>query len=79
MKLKWYKLLAVNQKIVGSSPFTPTSIEIFVLDLWKVMWVETQISHYGCWAGMVTLRRSKKPENKVQFFEHPHNAPLMEW
>ncbi len=30
-------------------------------------------------AGMVTLRRSEKPENKVRFFEHPHNAPLMEW
>lgn len=23
-----------------------------------------------CWAGMVTLRRSEKPENKVRFFEH---------
>lgn len=43
------------------------------------MWVETQISHYGCWAGMVTLRRSEKPENKVQFFEHPHNALLVEF
>lgn len=64
---------------LGSTPASPTSIEIFVLDLWKVMWVETQISHYGCWAGMVTLRRSEKPENKVRFFEHPHNAPLMEW
>ena len=42
------------------------------------MWVETQISHYGCWAGMVTLRRSEKPKNKVRFFEHPHNAPLVE-
>lgn len=33
---------------------------------------------YGCWAGMVTLRRSEKPKNKVRFFEHPHNAPLVE-
>jgi hypothetical protein len=26
-----------------------------------VMWGETQISHYGCWAGMVTLRRTENP------------------
>lgn len=54
---------AINSKKqgdIGSTPASPTSIEIFVLDLWKVMWVETQISHYGCWAGMVTLRRSEK-------------------
>lgn len=38
-----------------------------------------QISHYGCWAGMVTLRRTENPENKVRFFEHPHNAPLVEF
>ena len=60
-----------HRNTIGSIPFTPTSIEIFVLDLWKVMWGETQISHYGCWAGMVTLRRSEKSENKVRFFEHP--------
>lgn len=53
-------------------------MEIFVLDLWKVMWGETQISHYGCWAGMVTLRRSEKPENKVRFFEHPLYTLLVE-
>lgn len=28
---------------------------------------------------MVTLRRSEKPENKVRFFEHPHNALLVEF
>lgn len=27
MKLKWYKLLAVNQKIVGSNPITPALLE----------------------------------------------------
>jgi hypothetical protein len=53
--------LAHFRNTIGSSPFTPTSIEIFVLDLWKVMWVETQISHYGYWAGMVTLRRTENP------------------
>lgn len=37
----------VNPQAVGSSPTTPTSIEIFVLDLWKVMQVEMQISQYG--------------------------------
>lgn len=42
------------------------------------MWVETQISHYGCWAGMVTLRRTENPENKVRFFEHPLYALLVE-
>lgn len=34
---------------------------------------------FGYWAGLVTLRRSEKPENKVQFFEHPHNALLVEF
>lgn len=33
---------------------------------------------FGYWAGMVTLRRSEKPENKVRFFEYPPNAPLVE-
>lgn len=37
----------------------------------KSLWM---LGRYG-----FTLRRSEKPENKVQFFEHPHNAPLMEW
>lgn len=33
---------------------------------------------YGCWAGMVTLRRSEKPENKVRFFEYPLYTPVVE-
>lgn len=37
----------VNPQAVGPNPTTPTSIEIFVLDLWKVMQVEMQISQYG--------------------------------
>ena len=42
------------------------------------MWVETQISHYGYWTGMVTLRRFEKPKNKVRFFEYPLYTPVVE-
>ena len=42
------------------------------------MWVETQISHYGCWVDMVTLHRSEKAKNKVRFFEHPLYTPVVE-
>lgn len=34
---------------------------------------------FGYWAGMVTLRETEKPENKVRFFEYPPNAPLVEF